>query len=92
MNRVSFNTDITGEGIPWLINSSPWEECKILQEKDQLKADIDKLFFPDTVFAAPGMDRKSTEEDEEDDEDIDSCDSSEDDMGDELPDLSGFGD
>ena len=84
MNRLKINTGLTGEGLAWVIESNPWEEGMILQEENKLQNDIKALFFPDTPFVAPGMDRKNTEEDEEDDEDIDSCDSSDDEIVDEL--------
>ena len=90
MNRLRINTGLTGEGLSWIINSNPWEEGMIIQEETQLQSEIKKLFFPETAFVAPGMDRKNTEEDEEEeDDDIESCESSEDDIGDEHE-LSSF--
>lgn len=37
------------------------------KEEQEFHADIKKLFYPDTQFIAPGMDRKNSEDEEEDD-------------------------
>lgn len=86
MNRLFFDTSITGEGLGWAISGSVIDEASIAKEEARLNADVKKLFYPETNFMAPGMDRKNSEEDEEE---IESCDSSEDEM-EGVPDLSGF--
>ncbi|CAG9317827.1 unnamed protein product [Blepharisma stoltei] len=87
MNRIFFDTSITGEGLAWAMPTSIIDEASVAKEEAKLNADIKKLFYPETSFMAPGMDRKNSEEDEE--EEIESCESSEDEM-EGVPDLSGF--
>ena len=75
MNMRIFNdTSLIGEGIKWVIAENSLEEAAVSKEEVRLNADIKKLFYPETSFMAPGMDRKNSEEEEE----IDSCESEED--------------
>ena len=75
MNRLCFS-----DGLNWVISRNEWDENRILQEEIQLQDDIKNLFYPDTNFMVPGMDRKTSEDEEE----LESCDSSEEEFSDEY--------
>ena len=72
--RIFNDTSLIGEGIKWITSDSTVEESAVAKEETRLNADIKKLFYPETNFMAPGMDRKNSEDEEE----IDSCESEED--------------
>lgn len=72
--KIFRDTSLMGEGIKWVIAESNLEESLVSKEEIRLNADIKKLFYPETNFMAPGMDRKNSEDEEE----IDSCESEDD--------------
>lgn len=72
--RIFNDTSLIGEGLKWVITENVLDEALVSKEEARLNADIKKLFYPDTNFMAPGMDRKNSEDEEE----IDSCESDED--------------
>jgi hypothetical protein len=72
--KVFKDTSLIGEGFKWIISENTIEESFVSKEETRLNADIKKLFYPETNFMAPGMDRKNSEDEEE----IDSCESEED--------------
>ena len=72
--RIFNDTSLIGEGIKWIVAENVLEEGLVSKEEVRLNADIKKLFYPETNFMAPGMDRKNSEDEEE----IDSCESEED--------------
>ena len=72
--RIFSDTSLIGEGLKWIITENVLEESAVSKEELRLNADIKKLFYPETNFMAPGMDRKNSEDEEE----IDSCESEED--------------
>lgn len=74
MYHVVIDTSLNGEGLDWLKRSSVLEEQEVSQEEAKFHCEVKQLFYPDTKFMAPGMDRKNSEEEEED---IDSYESSE---------------
>eukprot|EP00359_Climacostomum_virens_P008290 CAMPEP_0204905234 /NCGR_PEP_ID=MMETSP1397-20131031/5315_1 /ASSEMBLY_ACC=CAM_ASM_000891 /TAXON_ID=49980 /ORGANISM="Climacostomum Climacostomum virens, Strain Stock W-24" /LENGTH=101 /DNA_ID=CAMNT_0052074105 /DNA_START=408 /DNA_END=714 /DNA_ORIENTATION=- len=69
-----------------VILKAPISESEILEEEANFRAEIRKLFYPDSNFVAAGMNRKNSEEDE-----AESCESSEDDV-EEFTDVDATGD
>jgi hypothetical protein len=82
MNRLPLTTNIVGEGLSWLVVSAPYDEALVAEEEARFSAECKKLFYPETAFKAPGIDRKDSEEDE----DVRSCESSDYDT-EEFPEL-----
>jgi len=82
MNRVQLTTNVVGEGLSWLAVSAPYDEALVAEEEARFSAECKKLFYPETTFKAPGIDRKDSEEDEE----VRSCESSDYDT-EEFPEL-----
>jgi hypothetical protein len=72
--RIFRDTSLLGEGLKWVTTDNSLDEALVTKEETRLNADIKKLFYPETNFMAPGMDRKNSEDEEE----IDSCESEED--------------
>lgn len=75
MYRLPVSFPVVTEGLNWLTCKAPISETEILDEEANFRAEIRKLFYPDSNFVAAGMNRKNSEEDE-----VESCDSSEDDV------------
>jgi len=82
MNRVQLTTNVVGEGLSWLAVAAPYDEALVAEEEARFSAECKKLFYPETTFKAPGIDRKDSEEDEE----VRSCESSDYDT-EEFPEL-----
>lgn len=84
MNTLTNDLSLAGEGLRWVQQKPAIEETELLAQEAKLHSEIKQLFYPETNFVAPGVDRKNSED--EDYEDNDSCESSDA----EMDDVSGF--
>jgi hypothetical protein len=64
MYRIPVSLPVVREGLNWLSCKAPVSESQILEEEANFRAEIKKLFYPDSNFVAAGMNRKNSEEDD----------------------------